>query len=224
MTPLKVAAAGSVALVVLFYVCIPGRAVHIEQELLARARVALLRADFPADGLGIDGRDATLAGPRGSVQVSWQAVRVVSQVEGVRKVDSRLLEGSGTPFQPAAMQRLQRQIDGLMPAAAEFEAGKATLTASGEMWLTEVAELLKKYFHFPVEIQGNARYTGDAAVTMELSRRRAAAARIYLIVRGVAPTQLTAVGYGQSTPKARPVDSESGEALRTRFLIKAPRE
>lgn len=207
--------AGSIAMIGLLYVCVPGGAVQIEQDLLTRGRLALLRAGLPADGLAFDGRDAILAGPRGSVQVSSQALRVVSQVEGVRRVEPRYLEASARQPQPsvdpAVVHTLQEQINRIAPRGVQFEPGSARLSPQGQATLDAVGGILRKYYQFPVEIQGYADYTGDPGVTMELSRRRAAAARIYLIAKGVASAQVTAAGYGNRADR------------RTQLMVKAPR-
>lgn len=225
MNPVGAGALGTIAFAALVYVCVPDNARLIEDDLITRCRTALLRAGFPADGLTLDGRDALLTGPRGSVQTSWQAQRIVSEVEGVRQVDAKQVEpyaGQAPPaVDPAVIAGVQEEISALMRRGVEFEAGTARLTAGGQTVLDDVSEVLKKYSQFPVEIQGYADNEGDPAATMELSRRRAATVRIYLIANGVASTQLTAAGYGQPGPKSGAAAGRAGR--RIQFLVKAPR-
>ncbi len=227
MNPVATGTLGSAAFVALLYVCIPETARQVERDLLTRARTALLRAGLPADGLDLDGRDAVLAGPPGSIQISWQAARIVSEVQGVRLVATRAVEPASalpTPaVDPAVIANLQDEINTLAKRGVDFEPGSARLTAPGQSVLDDVAEVLKKYSQFPVEVQGYADNEGDPAVTMELSRRRAATARIYLIAKGVASTQVTAVGYGQSPPKSGTPGPGGRTSRRTQFLVKAPR-
>lgn len=45
-------------------------------------------------------------------------------------------------------------------------------------------------------VQGHSDETGDEALNLELSQRRAEAVRAYLIGRGIDPDRVNAVGYG----------------------------
>jgi outer membrane protein OmpA-like peptidoglycan-associated protein len=75
-------------------------------------------------------------------------------------------------------------------------------------------ELLK------VEIQGHSDARGDDAYNLDLSARRAAAVRSYLVGKGVAPDRVVSKGYGES----RPVVDEDNESAwsqnrRVEFII-----
>ena len=75
-------------------------------------------------------------------------------------------------------------------------------------------ELLK------VEIQGHSDARGDDAYNLDLSTRRAAAVRSYLVGKGVAPDRLVSKGYGET----RPVINEDNESAwsqnrRVEFII-----
>jgi len=53
-----------------------------------------------------------------------------------------------------------------------------------------------------VEVAGHTDSEGDSAINAELSQNRAVAVRDYLIARGVAPSRITARGYGDTEPVA----------------------
>jgi OOP family OmpA-OmpF porin len=53
-----------------------------------------------------------------------------------------------------------------------------------------------------VEVAGHTDSQGDSGINAELSQNRAVAVRDYLIARGVAPSRITARGYGDTEPVA----------------------
>ena len=63
-----------------------------------------------------------------------------------------------------------------------------------------VAEALKDHLAIRVEIQGHTDRVGEDYRNMRLSPTRAAAVMRHLVERGVDPTRLTAVGYGETRP------------------------
>jgi OOP family OmpA-OmpF porin len=65
-----------------------------------------------------------------------------------------------------------------------------------------VAADLKKYPRLKIEVQGHTDSVGADAYNLDLSQRRAAEVRNYLMGQGVAAAQLTAKGYGETQPIA----------------------
>jgi outer membrane protein OmpA-like peptidoglycan-associated protein len=226
MNPAGAIALGIASLAVLLYLCVPRAATRIEDDLQQKAATALRRAGLPADGLSIDGRDAVLKGTPGSAQTSWQAQRILNSVDGIRKFQTQFIEPGKpdlrTPGDPAQISKLQEELDSAAKRGVSFEAGGTQLSPEGQQTLDSIAEVLSQYTQFEVEIQGHVDMNGDPAVTMELGRRRAANARIYLIAKGVAPSQLTAVGY-QAASKPGGKDSSGEAKQRIEFKVKVPR-
>lgn len=83
-----------------------------------------------------------------------------------------------------------------------FETNSAVLTADSKPVLDQVAQGLREHSGMRVEVQGHTDSTGTPAYNLKLSERRANAVRDYLISQGVAATQLSAKGYGQTQPVA----------------------
>lgn len=83
-----------------------------------------------------------------------------------------------------------------------FELNSANLTADSRPVLDDVAADLKKYPRLRVELQGHTDSSGADAYNMQLSERRAASVREYLISQGVSASQLVARGYGETQPVA----------------------
>jgi OOP family OmpA-OmpF porin len=100
-----------------------------------------------------------------------------------------------------------------------FELNSATLTVDSRQVLDAVAADLKKYPRLKIELQGHTDSTGSDAYNLQLSQKRADAVRAYLIEQGVAPSQLTAKGYGESQPIADNSTPE-GRAANRRVVMK----
>ena len=84
-----------------------------------------------------------------------------------------------------------------------FDFGQATLTANARDKLAGIASVLMDYDGVSLHLDGFTDNIGSAAYNLELSRRRAAAVRDYLLSQGVPSANVTAAGFG----KARPVAS-----------------
>ncbi len=87
--------------------------------------------------------------------------------------------------------------------AATFKAGSAELPDLLKQQLDAFGDALKSRTSTAqkVRVEGHADATGSPAVNLELSQRRAEAARQYLIDRGVQAALLIAIGVGSNDPK-----------------------
>jgi OmpA-OmpF porin, OOP family len=81
-----------------------------------------------------------------------------------------------------------------------FEVNSTELTVSSRDVLDSLAADLKKYPRLKIELQGHTDSSGADQYNLALSQRRADAVRAYLLAQGVASTQLTSKGYGESQP------------------------
>lgn len=83
-----------------------------------------------------------------------------------------------------------------------FETNKAALLPNSFPTLDELAEVLLLKKAMQVEIAGHTDAVGEEASNLILSQKRAEAVVHYLIQKGVPAGQLTAKGYGESSPIA----------------------
>ena len=83
-----------------------------------------------------------------------------------------------------------------------FKFGKAVIQRRSYPILDEIAQAMKDHPNWKVEIQGHTDNVGSASYNKKLSRRRAFAVYKYLISRGISPSRLTYVGYGEERPIA----------------------
>lgn len=105
------------------------------------------------------------------------------------------------PCPPPIIQELLEKkvvvLDGV-----EFDNDKDTLRPASLTTLDEVAASLKDWPFIRVEIQGHCSEPGTEAHNMDLSQRRAAAVKAYLVSKGIGASRLEARGFGESRPVA----------------------
>ena len=100
-----------------------------------------------------------------------------------------------------------------------FEFDSARLQPNAETILDDAAEVLMRYPEMLVEVAGHTDSLGSDAYNQQLSQKRAESVRQYLIDQGVSAERLTAVGYGESEPRATN-DTEEGRELNRRVELR----
>lgn len=84
-----------------------------------------------------------------------------------------------------------------------FETNSDQVKADSLPLLDEIADVLVTHAEIKrVEIQGHTDNNGKRAANKDLSQRRAASVRQYLVDAGVAPSRLEAKGFGPDKPRA----------------------
>jgi outer membrane protein OmpA-like peptidoglycan-associated protein len=83
-----------------------------------------------------------------------------------------------------------------------FDFGQATLTANARDKLAAIAGVLMEYDGVTLRLDGHTDNIGSAVYNLDLSRRRAAAVREYLLSQGVPAANVTAAGLGEAKPVA----------------------
>jgi outer membrane protein OmpA-like peptidoglycan-associated protein len=99
-----------------------------------------------------------------------------------------------------------------------FDTDKADLKPGAAKTLEEVVKLLKSHPNLDVEIQGHTDSTGSDEHNLDLSRRRAATVKSYLLLYGISGERLTTTGFGESKP-AGDNTTEEGRALNRRVEL-----
>jgi outer membrane protein OmpA-like peptidoglycan-associated protein len=103
-----------------------------------------------------------------------------------------------------------------------FDVGSSVLDPSGRSTLEDVADVINDYPKTAVVVQGHTDATGSEEANQYLSERRAGTVEGYLVNRGVEPSRMTSLGYGESYPVASN-SSSSGRQQNRRVdvLLKA---
>ncbi len=100
-----------------------------------------------------------------------------------------------------------------------FETNSYRLKPESYPELRRLAQFLKENPDIAVEISGHTDNTGSAQYNLQLSQKRANAVRDFLISQGCNPSQLKAVGYGETKPVADN-STEEGRARNRRVEFK----
>jgi outer membrane protein OmpA-like peptidoglycan-associated protein len=83
-----------------------------------------------------------------------------------------------------------------------FDTGKATLKPGAKLRLAKVAGIIMAYPDLRLQIEGHTDNTGSEQFNQNLSERRAATVRDYLISQGVPLNNVVAQGFGEADPVA----------------------
>lgn len=112
---------------------------------------------------------------------------------------------------PLAEQVAAVIADKLTGKTIEFETSSAVITPRGRAVLDSLVPVLQSEPTTRFEVAGHTDQRGDPQRNQELSERRAASVRRYLVDRGIAGERLQPAGYGA----ARPLTTETTpDALR----------
>ncbi|HUL11121.1 MAG TPA: OmpA family protein, partial [Methylococcaceae bacterium] len=99
-----------------------------------------------------------------------------------------------------------------------FDNDKAVIKPVSYPELDDVVKVFEENPGLRVEVDGHTDSRGSDAHNLDLSQRRAAAVRQYLVGHGVAPERLEAQGFGESKPVADN-DTAQGMALNRRVEL-----
>ena len=107
-----------------------------------------------------------------------------------------------------------------IPAAFTFDAGSATVKATTDATLLEIARTVKARNQTYVDVIGHTDMSGTPQVNQALSESRAAAVATYLAGHGVAKARIASKGYGESAPLHNPELSDADKAANRRIEIR----
>ncbi len=83
-----------------------------------------------------------------------------------------------------------------------FDVDSYSLKSETRNNLTKLSETMEKYDETQIKVLGHTDNTGTEKYNAALSKKRAASVNDYLVTKGVAPTRLTDIGYGELDPIA----------------------
>ena len=83
-----------------------------------------------------------------------------------------------------------------------FEEDQSTLNAQAQTVLSGQATWLNRYSKYTITVEGHADERGTRQYNIALGARRAAAAKDFLVSKGVAATRIRTISYGKERPVA----------------------
>ncbi len=107
----------------------------------------------------------------------------------------------------------------------EFDTGSDRIRPTSRATLDEIGAMLREHTDLELEIEGHTDSQGSDATNQDLSGRRAASVRTYLIENyGIDAGRLSSVGYGEARPVASNDTPEGRQANRRVELVRAGAE
>ncbi|MGQ0700893.1 MAG: OmpA family protein [Panacagrimonas sp.] len=100
-----------------------------------------------------------------------------------------------------------------------FEFDKARLTTNAKTILDNVGEELTAYPEIEVELSGHTDSKGSDEYNQNLSERRAASVKTYLVGKDITKERMTTAGYGEAQPVADN-ETDEGRELNRRVELK----
>ncbi|HEX8927186.1 MAG TPA: OmpA family protein, partial [Terriglobales bacterium] len=100
-----------------------------------------------------------------------------------------------------------------------FDFGKATLRPGARLRLAKVAGIIQAYPDLKLQVEGHTDAIGSDQFNQELSERRAAAVRDFLVQEGVPINNVSAQGYGKKDPVASNTTAEGRQMNRRVDLV-----
>src|SRR5206468_8581605 len=82
-----------------------------------------------------------------------------------------------------------------------FDFNSAALRTESRQTLRDLAGNFQRYTDETVTVEGHTDNVGSPEYNQGLSERRAYSVRDYLVEQGVAPSRVTAIGFGETQPK-----------------------
>jgi outer membrane protein OmpA-like peptidoglycan-associated protein len=99
-----------------------------------------------------------------------------------------------------------------------FDFNSAALRPESQQTLRDLATNFLRYPDETVSVEGHTDNIGSPEYNQGLSERRAYSVRDYLVNQGIPPTRISALGYGETSPKASN-DTPEGRQLNRRVEI-----
>lgn len=90
----------------------------------------------------------------------------------------------------------------IMPNAITFNTNEAVIKFTANPVLDSVAKVAKEYDKTSLQVVGYTDSTGNDAINIPLSQKRASAVSQYLVLRGVNASRINSLGLGAQNPIA----------------------
>ena len=104
-----------------------------------------------------------------------------------------------------------------------FDYDKHNIKPQAAFELDKLVAIMKKYPTMEIKIESHTDHRGTATYNLELSNRRAASTKEYVISQGIESVRLTSEGYGKTKPLVdcgiNCSEEENSKNRRSEFII-----
>lgn len=156
--------------------------------------------------------------PLGAITTLVHGGERAGQTATASEIDAEAAETAERSLEELGAERTPDGLVVTLPETILFDFDSAELLDGSDEVVDRVAELLEFYEGIEVEVRGHTDDVGDEAYNVRLSEQRAEAVVDALVDAGASRTQLSAVGFGWSSPVA-PNDSDDGRQQNRRVEI-----
>jgi len=163
-----------------------------------------LRDDTDSDGL-VDGAEIKI----------YRTNPLNYDSDGGTVGDKEEVERGTDPNNPID-DKVQKVLEPVILEGLTFPTGKAEVSPESEKALMEVFNKLNENPSIKVELRGYSDNTGRASANLDLSQRRADAVKNWLVNKGIAPSRIKSIGFGEANPIADN-RTEQGKRLNRRI-------
>ena len=159
------------------------------------------------------GVGALIGGEKGALIGAGVGAATGAATGGYMDIQARRLreELQGTGVQVA---RDGENIRLIMPNAITFNTNEDVMKTTANRVLDSVAKVAKEYDKTMLQIIGYTDSTGNDAINLPLSKRRATTVANYLNLRGISTLRMSVAGLGAANPIASNATAEGREQNR----------
>ena len=138
------------------------------------------------------------------VQVDDKGCPLDSDGDGINDAEDKCPDKPG-PASNFGCPELKKEVRNLFKKAMngiQFETGKDIIKKVSYPILDQIVAVMELNEEYNLTISGHTDNVGDDAMNLDLSERRAASVRKYLINKGIDEKRLTSLGFGETKPIA----------------------
>ena len=125
--------------------------------------------------------------------------------DGIADENDRCPEVPGVAAQQGCPEEVEEEVQEQIQNISEnifFEFDSFNLKQESQDKLDEMLDIMDDYANFNLSIEGHTDSVGADAYNQDLSEKRAAAVRDYLVSRGMSENRVSSTGHGETQPIA----------------------
>ncbi len=139
--------------------------------------------------------------PAGTYQLSITGSRIVPISKQIVLQKDNMVTNLSIPLTWIRKEKVKKKITYTL-TPVYFDFNKYSLTSEARTTLDSLVKILNLFSDIKVTVEGYTDAMGTTAYNQKLSEIRALAVKAYLVKKGISPSRLSIIGYGESHPAA----------------------